>query len=97
VTIDARCNSMRMDVAAEGRHRAGTRNLAVGRRAIERARVEVEAATGPTQHLIDPQGASLLVDESQVMGQMLDATVDHLAHRPIAPIANDSRPLPCLR
>ena len=77
--------------------RAGVRNLAVGRRAIERGRADVEAAAGPAQHLIDPQGASLLDDESEVMGQMLDRTVDHLAHRPIAPIANDSRPLPRLR
>ena len=76
---------------------AGARNLAVGRRAIERGRADVEAAAGPAQHLIDPQGASLLDDESDVMGQMLDRTVDHLAHRPITPIANDSRPLPRLR
>src|SRR5262249_29260464 len=58
---------------------------------------DVETAAGPSQHLIDPQGASLLDDESEVMGQMLDRTVDHLAHRPIAPIADDSRPLPRLR
>ena len=58
---------------------------------------DVEAVAGPSQHLIDPQGASLLDDESEVMGQMLDRTVDHLAHRPIAPIANDSRPRPRLR
>src|SRR4051812_44423891 len=77
--------------------RAGARKLAVGRRAIERGRADLEAAAGPAQHLIDPQGASLLDDESEVMGQMLDRTVDHLAHRPIAPIANDSRPLPRLR
>jgi hypothetical protein len=54
-------------------------------------------APGPAHYLVDPQGASLLDDESEVMGQMLDRTVDHLAHRPLAPIANDSRPLPRLR
>ena len=77
--------------------RAGARNLAAGRRAIERGLADVEAAAGPARHLIDPQGASFLDDESVVMRQMLDRTVDHLVHRPIAPIANDPRPLPCLR
>ena len=75
---------------------AGARNLAIGRRALGRGRVDVEAATGPAQHLIDPQGVSLLDDESEVVGQMLDRTVDHLAHRPVASIANESRPLPRL-
>ena len=77
--------------------RTDARNLAVGRRAIERGRADVEAAAGSAQHLIDPQGASLLDDESEVMGQMLDRTVHHLGDRPIAPIAHDSRPLPRLR
>jgi hypothetical protein len=70
--------------------------FAVGRRAIDRGRANVEAAAGPAQHLIDPEGASLLDDEFEVMGQMLERTFDHLAHRPIAPIANDSRPIPRL-
>src|SRR5215470_17424680 len=47
--------------------------------------------------LIDTQGASFLDDESEVMGQMLNRAVDHLAHGPIAAIANDSRPLPRFR
>ena len=45
-------------------------------------------------NLIDPEGASLLEDESEVMGQMLDRTVDHLTRRPIASIANESCPHP---
>jgi hypothetical protein len=58
--------------ARERCRRAGARNLALGRRALERGRADVEAAAGPAQPLVDLQGASLLDDESEVMGQMLD-------------------------
>jgi hypothetical protein len=63
-----------MDFGVVGLERATSRS------AVERGWVDVEPVAGPAQHLIDPQGTSLLDDESEVMGQMLDRTVDHLPH-----------------
>jgi hypothetical protein len=67
-------------------------------RATSRSAVEpskevgpVEAAAGPAPHLIDPQSASLLDDESEVMGKMLEIGVEQggLIHRTLSSFGYD--------